>query len=222
MTPGAIQVSGDVPTLPSLGPKVWLGAGVGSGLGLREGRVGTSPETWIDPLSLGFWLELVKLSSKGGVDGYVPRILDQCLWLLYLLDAWARTGWMTVDYSKSLTCRLIAPGILLCFLVGQWDVLPMLIVGWTQALLQATFRAVVCEVLHSAVVLSCEVSAELYMCLLRAWTYRQMQILLSTRSNNCSSGHNGEGRQGMPSVYTTNLIFTVRWTVNWEYIQSTR
>ena len=46
---GSIQVSGDVSTLLSLRPKVWVGVGLGSGLGLREGRVGTSPETWIDP-----------------------------------------------------------------------------------------------------------------------------------------------------------------------------
>ena len=35
------------PPPPSLRPKVWVGAGLG--LGLREGRVGTSPGTWIDP-----------------------------------------------------------------------------------------------------------------------------------------------------------------------------
>ena len=55
----SIQVSGDGPTLPSLTPKVWVGASLG--LGLREGRVGPSPETWIDPgegregSSLGRW-----------------------------------------------------------------------------------------------------------------------------------------------------------------------
>ena len=48
---GSIQVSGDGPTLPSLRPKVWIGAGFGLGLGLREGRVGPSPETCIDPQS---------------------------------------------------------------------------------------------------------------------------------------------------------------------------
>ena len=36
------KVSGDGPTLPSLRPKVWVGAGLGIGLGLREGRVGSS------------------------------------------------------------------------------------------------------------------------------------------------------------------------------------
>ena len=46
---GSIQVSGDGPTLPSLRPKAWVGAGLGLGSGLREGRVGPSPENWIDP-----------------------------------------------------------------------------------------------------------------------------------------------------------------------------
>ena len=50
LLPRSIQVSGDVPTFPCRRPKVWVGAGLGLGLGLREGRVGTSPETWIDPL----------------------------------------------------------------------------------------------------------------------------------------------------------------------------
>ena len=49
LLPRSIQVSGDVPTFPSLRPKVWVRAGLGLGLGLREGRVGTSPETWIYP-----------------------------------------------------------------------------------------------------------------------------------------------------------------------------
>ena len=43
----AHKVSGEGPTLPSLRPKVWVGAGLGSELGLREGRVGPSPETWV-------------------------------------------------------------------------------------------------------------------------------------------------------------------------------
>ena len=47
---GTIQVSGAVPTVPSLRLKVWVGAGLGLGLGLRERRIGTSPETWIDPV----------------------------------------------------------------------------------------------------------------------------------------------------------------------------
>ena len=45
---GSIQVSGD----PSLRPKVWVGAGLG--LDLREGRVGPSPETFIDPVSVTY------------------------------------------------------------------------------------------------------------------------------------------------------------------------
>ena len=36
-------------TLPSLRPNVWVEAGLGLGLGLREGRVGSSPEILIDP-----------------------------------------------------------------------------------------------------------------------------------------------------------------------------
>ena len=35
---GSIQVSGDVPIFPSLRPKVWVGACLGLGLGLWEGR----------------------------------------------------------------------------------------------------------------------------------------------------------------------------------------
>ena len=45
---GSIQVSGDVPSLPSLRSGVWVEAQLGFGLGLREGRVGISPETCID------------------------------------------------------------------------------------------------------------------------------------------------------------------------------
>ena len=45
---GSIQVSGDVPSLPSLRSGVWVEAQLGFGLGLREGRVGMSPETCID------------------------------------------------------------------------------------------------------------------------------------------------------------------------------
>ena len=41
------------PALPSLRAKVWVESGLGLGLGLREGRVGSSPETWIDLESLG-------------------------------------------------------------------------------------------------------------------------------------------------------------------------
>ena len=44
---GLIHVSGDVPPLPWVRSRVWVGAGLG--LGLREGRAGTSPETSIDP-----------------------------------------------------------------------------------------------------------------------------------------------------------------------------
>ena len=47
---GSIQVSGDMPTLPLLRPKVWVGSGLGLKLGVMEGKVGMSPETWIDPI----------------------------------------------------------------------------------------------------------------------------------------------------------------------------
>ena len=40
----SIQVSGDVPTLPSLRPKVQVGVDLVLGFGLREGRVDLSPE----------------------------------------------------------------------------------------------------------------------------------------------------------------------------------
>ena len=49
-----------MPTLPSLRSKVWVEAGLG--LNLREGRVGTSPETWIDP-TLGTITEAVPLRT---------------------------------------------------------------------------------------------------------------------------------------------------------------
>ena len=51
----SIQVAGDVPALPSLRPN----PAPTQTLGLREGRVGTSPETWIDP-------------SKGGEGRHIP------------------------------------------------------------------------------------------------------------------------------------------------------
>ena len=44
---GSTKVSGDVPTLPWVRSRVWVGAGLR--LHLREGWVDTSPETWIDP-----------------------------------------------------------------------------------------------------------------------------------------------------------------------------
>ena len=48
-----MQVSGDIPTLPSLRPKPNPKPAPTQTLGLREGRVGMSPETWIDlPLPL--------------------------------------------------------------------------------------------------------------------------------------------------------------------------
>ena len=47
----SIQVSGDVPTLPSLRPDPNPNPSPTQTLGLREGRVSTSPETWIDPIN---------------------------------------------------------------------------------------------------------------------------------------------------------------------------
>ena len=52
-----------MPTLPSLRPNVWVGAGLVLGLGLGEGRVGTSPETWIDPKSSAQLPEICRFSS---------------------------------------------------------------------------------------------------------------------------------------------------------------
>ena len=89
-----------MPTLPSLGPKVWVGAGLG--LGLREGRVGTSPETWIDPLSLGFWLGLVKLSSKGGGGGGLGLGLG-------LREGWMVTSPESWSACDSFTCWMLEP-----------------------------------------------------------------------------------------------------------------
>ena len=47
---GSIQVPGDIPTLPWVRSRVWVGVGAGLGLGLalREGWVDTSPKTWLD------------------------------------------------------------------------------------------------------------------------------------------------------------------------------
>ena len=50
-----IQVSGDVSTLPSLRPNPNPKPAPTQTLGLREGRVGMSPETWIDK-KYGCWL----------------------------------------------------------------------------------------------------------------------------------------------------------------------
>ena len=50
---GSIQVSGDGPTLPSLRPDPNPKPAPTQTLGLREGRVGTSPETCIDPYLAG-------------------------------------------------------------------------------------------------------------------------------------------------------------------------
>ena len=44
---GSVQVSGDAPTLPWVGFRVWVGAGLGLGLAVREGWVDTCPESWV-------------------------------------------------------------------------------------------------------------------------------------------------------------------------------
>ena len=54
---GSIQVSGDGPALPSLRPNPNPKAAPTQTLGLREGRVGTSPETWINPQLLCVWTQ---------------------------------------------------------------------------------------------------------------------------------------------------------------------
>ena len=63
---GSIQVSGDVPILPSLRPKSNPKLAPTQTLGLREGRVGISPETWIDPLKWGLNQWMPKADNLGG------------------------------------------------------------------------------------------------------------------------------------------------------------
>ena len=62
---GSIQVSGDEPTLPSLRPNPNPKPAPTQTLGLREGRVSPSPETWIDPM----YCSISTLQGEGGTWG---------------------------------------------------------------------------------------------------------------------------------------------------------
>ena len=48
---GSIQVFGDMPTFPSITPNPNPKPDPTQTLGLNKGRVGMSPETWIDPFN---------------------------------------------------------------------------------------------------------------------------------------------------------------------------